>query len=126
MEPISRRGLFKMGAALTAASSLVRSLGAAQRPATGQDAGTLQSAARTPVNPTHHILLRGGIIITMDPALGDFAKGDIHIQGKHIVEVGRDLKVPAGAQAWVVSPGDVTSSQRAVGTKVGRASGLLA
>ena len=42
MEPISRRGLFKMGAALTAASSLVRSLGAAQRPATGQDAGTLQ------------------------------------------------------------------------------------
>ena len=98
MEPISRRGLFKMGAALTAASSLVRSLGAAQRPATGQDAGTLQSAARTPVNPTHHILLRGGTIITMDPALGDFAKGDIHIQGKHIVEVGRDLRAPAGAE----------------------------
>ena len=98
MEPISRRGLFKMGAALTAASSLVRSLGAAQRPATGQDAGTLQPAARTPVNSTHHILLRGGTIITMDPALGDFAKGDIHIQGKHIVEVGRDLRAPAGAE----------------------------
>src|SRR5437773_10121112 len=87
-----------MGAALTAASSLVRSLGAAQRPATGQDAGTLQAAARTPVNSTHHILLRGGTIITMDPALGDFAKGDIHIQGKHIVEVGRNLRAPASAE----------------------------
>ena len=55
-------------------------------------------ASRVPVNATHHILLRGGTIITMDPAVGDFAKGDIHIQGKYIVEVGRDLNVPAGAK----------------------------
>ena len=98
MTLISRRGLFKMGAALAAAPSLGRSLRAAQRPATDQDGGTMLPASRVPVNATHHILLRGGTIITMDPALGDFAKGDIHIQGKHIVEVGRDLKVPAGAQ----------------------------
>ena len=70
-----------MGAALAAAPSLVRTLGAAQR-----------------VNPTHHILLRGATIITMDPAVGDFPRGDLHIQGKHIVEVGRDLKAPAGAE----------------------------
>ena len=97
MKSISRRGLFKMGAALAAAPSLVRGLGA-QRPTTAQDGGTLEPAARVPVNATHHILLRGGTIITMDPAVGDFAKGDLHIQGKHIVAVGRDLKAPAGAQ----------------------------
>jgi cytosine/adenosine deaminase-related metal-dependent hydrolase len=87
-----------MGAALAAAPSLVRGLGAAQRPAAGRDAGRMLPASRVPVNATHHILLRGGTIITMDPALGDFAKGDLHIHGKHIVAVGRDLKVPAGAE----------------------------
>ena len=97
MKSISRRGLFRMGAAL-AAPAFVRTLGAAQRSATNQDGGTLEPAARVRVNPTHHILLRGATIITMDPAVGDFARGDLHIQGKHIVEVGRDLKAPAGAE----------------------------
>ena len=67
-----------MGAALAAAPSLGRSLRAAQRPATDQDGGTMLPASRVPVNATHHILLRGGTIITMDPAVGDFAKGDTH------------------------------------------------
>jgi 5-methylthioadenosine/S-adenosylhomocysteine deaminase len=98
VKTISRRRLFKMGAALAAGPSLVGRLDAAQRPATGQDGGTLEPAAREPVNPARHIVLRGGTILTMDPAVGDFAKGDLHIQGKHIVAVGRDLKVPAGAQ----------------------------
>ena len=87
-----------MGAALAAGPSLVGRLDAAQRPATGQDGGALEPAAREPVNPARDVVLRGGTILTMDPAVGDFAKGDLHIQGKHIVEVGRDLKVPAGAQ----------------------------
>jgi len=98
VKSISRRGLFKMGVALAAAPSLVRTLGAAQRSAANQDGGTLEPAARVRVNPTHHILLRGATIITMDTAVGDFARGDLHIQGKHIVEVGRDLKAPAGAE----------------------------
>jgi len=46
------------------------------------------------------------------PEGGDFAKGDVHIQGKRIVAVGRDLKAPAGAQiidaaGTVVIPGFV-------------------
>jgi 5-methylthioadenosine/S-adenosylhomocysteine deaminase len=87
-----------MGAALAAGPSLVGRLDAAHGPATGQDRGTLEPAAREPVNAARHIVSRGGTILTMDPAVGDFAKGDLHIQGKHIVAVGRDLKVPAGAQ----------------------------
>jgi len=87
-----------MGAALAAAPAAVRSAGAAQRSTTRQDGGTLDPAARAPVNPARHILLRGGTIITMDQALGDFARGDVHIQGKHIVEVGRNLRVPASTE----------------------------
>src|SRR5258705_4310434 len=87
-----------MGAALAAAPAAVRSAGAAQRSTTRQDAGAVEPAARAPVNPARHILLRGGTIITMDQALGDFARGDVHIQGKHIVEVGRNLRAPASAE----------------------------
>jgi 5-methylthioadenosine/S-adenosylhomocysteine deaminase len=98
VKSISRRGLFKIGAVLAAAPSLAGSPGAAQAPGTNQDSGTLEAAARVSVSATHQIVLRGGTIITMDPVLGDFARGDLHIQGKHIVAVGRDLKVPAGTQ----------------------------
>jgi len=97
VKSISRRGLLKIGAALAAAPAAVRVVDAAQRSTTRQDGGALEPAWRAAVNPARHIVLRGGTIITMDPALGDFATGDVHIQGKRIVEVGRNLRVPAGA-----------------------------
>ena len=86
MKSISRRGLLKMGAALAAAPSAVRVAGAAQRSTTSPDGGALEPRWRAPVNPERHLLLRGGTIITMDPAVGDLARGDVHIRGKHIVE----------------------------------------
>src|SRR5262245_5978700 len=98
MKSISRRGLLKMGAALAAAPAAARIARAAQRSTTRQDGGTLEPAWRAPVNQARHILLRGGTIITMDQALGDFARGDVHIQGKRIVEVGRNLRAPASAE----------------------------
>lgn len=98
MRPISRRRLLKLGAVVTAAPAFVRRLGAAQRAMSRRDNGALEAAARAAVDPNHHIFLRGGTIITMDPALGDFVRGDLHIQGKRIVAVGRDLRPPAGAE----------------------------
>jgi 5-methylthioadenosine/S-adenosylhomocysteine deaminase len=95
---ISRRRLLKMGAVAAAAPAIVQRLGAAQRPMSGRDGGVLEVAARAPVNPNRHIFLRAGTILTMDPAIGDFARGDVHIQGKHIVAVGRELRPPAGAE----------------------------
>jgi 5-methylthioadenosine/S-adenosylhomocysteine deaminase len=97
VKSLSRRGLFRMGAALAAAPSLALK-GAEQRPPARQDAGTLEPAARRRANANQHIVLRGGTIVTMDPVVGDFARGDVLIQGKKIVAVGRDLKAPAGAQ----------------------------
>jgi len=99
VKSISRRGLLRMGAAaLAVAPAAVQIAGAAQRATTRQDGGALEPRWRAPVNPERHLLLRGGTIITMDPAVGDFARGDVHIRGKHIVEVGRNLRGPAGSE----------------------------
>ena len=39
------------------------------------------------------ILLKGGTIVSMDPAVGDFVQGDILIDGRKIVSVGASAKV---------------------------------
>jgi cytosine/adenosine deaminase-related metal-dependent hydrolase len=87
-----------MSAALAALPSLTGSTAAVQRTTSARDRGTLLPAARAAVNPNRHLLLRRGTVITMDRAVGDFVEADVHIQGKHIVAVARDAKVPAGTQ----------------------------
>ncbi len=42
-------------------------------------------------------LIRGGVVLTMEPALGD-VRGDVLIQGGRIAAVGEIAEVPAGAQ----------------------------
>ncbi len=66
----SRRSFFKAGAALAAAAALP-----------GETA-----------RPNHRILLKGGTIVSMDPKVGDFVKGDVLIQGKKIAAVGANLQ----------------------------------
>ena len=53
----SRRSFFKAGVALANAAAL------------------RAEAAR----PNHRILLKGGTIVSMDPKVGDFVKGDVLI-----------------------------------------------
>jgi cytosine/adenosine deaminase-related metal-dependent hydrolase len=59
---------------------------------------------------TDRILIRGGHVITMDPALGDIAGGDVLIEGDAIAQVGTDLSAEAeviDATGCVVIPGFV-------------------
>ncbi|RDI24386.1 cytosine/adenosine deaminase-related metal-dependent hydrolase [Pseudacidovorax intermedius] len=42
------------------------------------------------------LLLRGATVLTMDPALGDIADGDVRIEGGRVVAVGRGLPVELG------------------------------
>ena len=81
MKSISRRGLFKMGAALAAAPPPfeLRARHSVHDGSGRRHAGAGRARA---VDPTHHILLRGGTIVTMDPAVGDFATGDVLHPGK--------------------------------------------
>ena len=41
-------------------------------------------------------VVRGAQILTMDPALGDIAGGDIHVRAGEIVAVGKDLRTSGG------------------------------
>jgi 5-methylthioadenosine/S-adenosylhomocysteine deaminase len=104
----SRRGFLKGGAGLVAgvaATQLLPSPVAAQQPQSTP--GTFQSLK----NPNGRaILLKDGIVLSMDPNVGDFEKGDILVQGKKIVSVGRNVAAPksaivVNAAGMIVMPG---------------------
>ena len=105
----SRRGFLK-GASVTAAMSGVMPLlaGATAMAQTNEDATTLNRLERANANRDRRILLKGGTVVSMDPAVGNFAQGDVLIQGKKIAEVGRDLSAAAqGGRAIVVDAKDM-------------------
>lgn len=82
---LSRRCLVQIGAA----TALMRR-GYAQAPV--RDSA---EAGLTPLtaDPNRRILLKGGTILSMDPSVGDFVRGDILIQGKKIASVGANVKI---------------------------------
>src|SRR5512132_3754176 len=56
------------------------------------------------------VLLKGGVVLTMDPRLGDFEKADVLIEGSKIVAVGASLPADAAivdASNMIVMPGFV-------------------
>ncbi len=91
----SRRGFLKGGAGFlagVATTQLLPSPVVAQQPQSTP--GTLQSL----INANGHaILLKDGIVLSMDPKVGDAEKGDILIQGKKIVSVGQNVDAPKSA-----------------------------
>src|SRR6476646_7900680 len=71
----SRRRFLKAGAALAAGAAVMPAPAAAQ----GDELARLQGARR--------ILLKGGIVLTLDRAVGDFASADLLIEDGKIREV---------------------------------------
>ena len=72
--------------------------------AAGQAAGAIRSGGN------NRILLKGGIVLTLDRALGDFETADVLIEGAKIAAVGRNLKADAqtiDASNMIVMPGFV-------------------
>jgi 5-methylthioadenosine/S-adenosylhomocysteine deaminase len=70
---------------------------------------TLSNADLTPGRP---VVLRGGIVLTLDDAHRVLAPGDVLVQGEQIAAVGENLSVPAGtleidASGGIVMPGMV-------------------
>src|SRR4029453_12153992 len=99
---MSRREVFRAAAAVAAAPLLQSAANAQQRPPGPEDVGTLESAWRQPPTNRQPIVLRGGTIVSMDPKVGDFATGDVLIDGKKIVGVGPSGAVKAPPQAQVI------------------------
>ncbi len=102
---VSRRDFLKGGAAGLAVGGLV---------GTGVGAGLAMSAqaqAGPPRGPGR-MLLRGGIVLSLDPAVGDFEQADVLIEGKKIIAVGPNL--PPGGQVvdcrgTIVMPGFIST-----------------
>jgi cytosine/adenosine deaminase-related metal-dependent hydrolase/ribose/xylose/arabinose/galactoside ABC-type transport system permease subunit len=63
------------------------------------------------VVPTGRKLIRGGIVLSMDPAIGDLPSGNVLIEGSRIVEVGPHLEAADAevidATGMIVMPGFV-------------------
>ena len=98
---VSRREFFASGAVGLVASA---SVGAGL-------AGCATGAAPAGA-PGQRVLLKGGVVLTMDPKLGDFEKADVLIEGSKISAVGPNLQSAASeidASNMIVMPGFVDS-----------------
>lgn len=91
----SRRGFLKGGVGLFAGAA------ASQLLASGVAAAAPDSSAavldRLNKLNGRAILLKNGMILSMDPKVGDFEKGDVLIQNKKIISVGLNLEAPKSA-----------------------------
>jgi cytosine/adenosine deaminase-related metal-dependent hydrolase len=82
---VSRRNLFQIAAGVTAG----RARGLAQPSPSG--AATLERLERAQGDPNRRILLRGGVVLSLDPKVGDFEKADVLVEGKKISALGPNL-----------------------------------
>ncbi len=99
----SRRGFLTGGVGVVAGAAVAQLLpseaGAQQN---GANAGLAQTL-RTANTNSRPILLKDGIVYSVDRQVGDFMKGDVLIQGKKIVSVGPNLAASAPRNAVVVN-----------------------
>ncbi len=102
----SRRGFIAAGAGAIAGASLL--------PAQNADnADILTRLVRSQSDPKRRILLEGGIVMSLDPATGDFEKADVLIEGRKILAVGPNLigsshgALVVNAAGMIVMPGFV-------------------
>jgi 5-methylthioadenosine/S-adenosylhomocysteine deaminase len=101
---VSRREVIAAGGAMAAAatSSPLIASGASAQDSAGTNA-TLDRLRRTAGDSARRILIRSGVIISMDIGVGDFTAGDVLIEGKRIAAVAPDLSGAAqGGNAIVV------------------------
>jgi len=106
----SRRGFLKVaaaGAAMAGGASALFGPGIASA-----NDGRDDSDGRGPEFSGQHgrrYLIRGGAVMSMDPAVGDFVSADVLVEGKKIVAVGRGLAasgIPViDARGRIVMPG---------------------
>ena len=103
---LGRRDFLKASTA-SAAAAAGMSLFAA-RPASAQDAGDPpQDSGR----PGRKYVIRGGHVMSMDPAVGDFVQADVLVDGKRIREVKPNIRAGGAdeidARGKIVMPGFV-------------------
>jgi cytosine/adenosine deaminase-related metal-dependent hydrolase len=118
--PVNRRDFIRTGASGLAGAALIA--GGCSRTTEGQNAGplgNLRSATPSELESLvgngrkRRILLRGGVVLSLDPKIGDFEKADILIDGKTIAQIAPDIPVSdaeiVDCSGAIVMPGFVTT-----------------
>jgi 5-methylthioadenosine/S-adenosylhomocysteine deaminase len=99
-----RRTLLKTASAL-AVSGVAAGMGCAQTGGIRRDGDAQSLPARG------DYLIRGAIVLTMDNAIGDFARGDVHVRNGAIVAVAKEIAAPGAtvinANGMICMPGFV-------------------
>ena len=108
--PLSRRAFLT---STTSAAALAAAACAPAPSGEGQSATTSQPQDLIGDGRKRRILLRGGVVLTLDPKIGDFENADVLIDGKTIAQVGPNL-APGDAEVidcagTIVMPGFVTT-----------------
>jgi 5-methylthioadenosine/S-adenosylhomocysteine deaminase len=88
-EPASRRQFLKSSAGLMAGGAAIEILTGT---AVAQDAGPAD-AELARLQQQRRILLKGGVVLSLDPQVGDFARADVLIEDGKIREVRPDIAV---------------------------------
>ena len=108
---LGRRDFLKASTATAAAAAGGMSLFNAQ-PARARDGDRDDDPPRDHGKPGRRYVIRGGHVMTMDPALGnkgDFAKADVLVEGKRIKMVAPDIRASGAgeidARGKIVMPG---------------------
>jgi 5-methylthioadenosine/S-adenosylhomocysteine deaminase len=91
----SRRALLKTGAAAIAGAATAQMLPAVSL---AQSAGDAELAR---VQGQRRILLKGGVVLTLDRQVGDFARADVLIEDGRIREVRPDIAITGDAAAVI-------------------------
>ena len=94
----SRRHFLKTTLGVAGAAAFSPGAADAQTALSRQDADLRDRLERAARDPRGRILIRNATIVTMDPAVGDFARGDLLIEGGKIA----DVKPSIAAQAQVL------------------------
>jgi len=103
MKSITRRALISHAAGIAATGIAAPPVVAAAMKA------ARRSGAVGALPERGEFVVRGAYVMTMDPALGDIAGGDVHVKDGAIVAVGKALKAPGaavlGGERMIVLPG---------------------
>jgi cytosine/adenosine deaminase-related metal-dependent hydrolase len=99
----SRRQFLQSGTGVLAAGTGVLAAGAAVMPGTAlaQGADTAADAELARLQGARRILLKGGVVLSLDRQVGDFARADVLIEDGKIREVRPDIAVSGDAVAVI-------------------------
>ena len=100
----SRRDFLKASTATAFAAAGVNLFHGSPASAQGDDRGPPEDSGKR----GRRYVIRGGAVMSMDPAVGDFVKADVLIEGKKIVAVGPNLQASGtviDARGKIVMPG---------------------